>query len=282
MTNVGSIAEAGHRSAARRGRGISVGESEVHMRAWIRLVTLVGILASLVACTGPEAEVAQQDRAQGHYDIGLGALAENNFSKAISEFKLAVEENPRNARHHHGLGNAYLRNNQIDEAIAALRRAGELDPRLSDAFNDLGAAYMRKQMWDPAIDAFRRALANPNYLNPERAYLNLGNIYFIRGQLDQAAEEFRRLLDLFPQLADGHFFLGRTLLAQGKLAEARERIEQAIKHDGTVPTFHLDLGIVLLRSGQRAEARESFRRALDLNPAGPEAEQIRRYLRELN
>ena len=37
-----------------------------------------------------------------------------------------------------------------------------------------------------------------------------------------------------------------------------------------------------MRAGKRAEAKESFRRALDLNPSGREAEEARRYLRELN
>lgn len=245
--------------------------------------TLLGlVMAILAACAGPEAEVARQDSAQLHFDIGLGALAENNLRKAISEFQLAVQADPRTARHHYALGNAYLRNNQTDQAILSLRKAVELDPRLSDALNDLGAAYMRQQMWDPAIDAFRRALANPQYMNPERAYLNLGIVYLRRREYDLALEEFRKHLDVVPQSPDGQFFLGRTLLAQGKLAEAQERLEQAIKLDGTIPVYYLELGVVLLRAGRRADARDSFKRALDLNPAGPDAEEARRYLRELN
>ena len=252
------------------------------MRLWARMAMAGLILAALAACTGPEAELAREQSAQSHYDIGLGALAENNLNKAINEFRIAVQENPRVARNHHALGYAHFQNGQHDEAIAALRRATEIDPRFSDAWNALGGAYTRKQMWDLAIDAFRKALANPQYLNPERAYLNLGNIYYIRGQYEQAAEEFRRLLDVVPQLPDGHFFLGRTLLAQGKLEEAKEKLEQAIKLEGTIPIFHFELGVTLLRMGRRTEARESFRKAVDINPAGPEAQEARRYLRELN
>lgn len=248
----------------------------------IRLATLAVLVGLLGACAGPEAELARQESAQTHYDIGLGALADNNLKKAISELQVAAREAPGVARHHHALGNAYLRNGQIDDAIASLRRAVELNPRLSDAHNDLGAAYIQKQQWDLSIDAFRKALANPQYINPERAFVNLGNIYYVRGQYGLAAEEFGKLLDLFPQSADAHFFMGRTLIAQGKIAEAREQLEQAIKLEGSIPIFHLELGVALLRSGQRAAARESFRRALDLNPAGLEAEEARKYLRELN
>ncbi|MFI5339596.1 MAG: tetratricopeptide repeat protein [Candidatus Methylomirabilales bacterium] len=252
------------------------------MTPWTRLAVLGLLVGALTACAGAEADRAQQQSARSHYDIGLGALAENNLPKAISELQIAAKEGPQNPRNHYALGNAYLRNRQFDEAIASLRQAVEMNPRLSDAYSDLGAAYVQKQQWDLAIDAFRKALANPQYANPERAYLNLGIIYYVRGQHDRAAEEFSKLLDLFPQSADGHFFLGRTLLAQNKLAEAREQLGQAIKLEAGVPIYHLELGVALLRSGQRDAARQSFRRALDLNPLGPEAEQARQYLRQLN
>jgi type IV pilus assembly protein PilF len=252
------------------------------MTPWMRLVVLGSLVGALAACSGPEAELAQQASARTHYDIGLGALAEHKIAKAISELQTAVKEDPGNPRNHNALGYAYLQNRQIDDAITSLRRAIELNQRLSDAYNNLGAAYVQKQQWDLAIDAFRKALANPQYANPERAYLNLGNIYYIQKQYDRAAEEFRKLLDLFPQSGDAHFFLGRTLLAQDKVAEAREQLVQAVKLEAGVPIYHLELGVAFLRSGQREAARQSFRRALDLNPVGPEAERARQYLRQLN
>lgn len=252
------------------------------MTALARVGAVGAVVMLLAACAGPEAEIAREESAQSHYDIGLGALAENNLPKAINELRVAVQENPRLARHHHALGNAYLRNGQFDEAVASFRRATEIDPRLSDAWNDLGAVYIQKQQWDLAIEAFRRALANPQYLSPERAYLNLGNVHYFRKQYDLAAQQFRKLLDILPQSPDGHFFLGRTLLAQGKYAEAREELEQAVRLDGTVAIFHLELGIALMREGRRNEARESFRRTLSLSPASPEADVARRHLRELN
>jgi type IV pilus biogenesis/stability protein PilW len=252
------------------------------MTPWIRMAILGLAAGALTACATPEAELAKQESAQTHYTVGIGALADGNLRKAISELQTAVEEDPRNARHHHALGNAYLRNKQIDEAMASFRQAVELNPSMSDAYNDLGVAYMQRQQWELAIGAFRKALANPQYANPERSYMNLGIIYHLRGQYDRAADEFNKWLDVYPQSADAHFFLGRTLLAQGKLADARDHLDQAVKLEGTVPIFHLELGVARLRSGQRAAARESFRRVVELNPNSPEAEQARRYLRELN
>lgn len=252
------------------------------MRRRAGRLVLGAALAFLAACAGPQAEVEKQETAQAAYDIGLGALVEGNLPKAIGELQRAVENAPQNPRYHHALGNAYLRAGETDKAIAAFRRAVELDPRFSDALNDLGAAYTRRQQWDLAIDAFRKAVANPRYLNPERAYINLGNTYMIQGRYGMAAEEFRRVVDVTPQSPDGYFFLGRALLAQGKAAEAREQLDKAIKIDGTIAIFHLDMGIAQAQLGDKTRAREHLRRAIDLAPAAPEAAEARRRLQELN
>jgi Tfp pilus assembly protein PilF len=232
------------------------------------------LLATILvgACAAQMSESEKQEASQPHYDIGLGALAENNTSKAIAELKEAVVISPNNPRYQHALGNAYLRANQPEQAVQAFRIAVELDSRFSDAYNDLGAAYLRQQQWDSAIDAFRKALANPRYLNPERAYMNLGNLYMMQRQYLLAAEQFRKVVDVLPQSPDGYFLLGRALAEQGK----------AIKLDGSIAIFHLEMGIVQIREGDKAGAQESLRRAIELSPSGPEATEARRRLQGLN
>ena len=173
-----------------------------------RMLLLATILVG--ACAAQMSESEKQEASQPHYDIGLGALAENNMSKAIAELKEAVEISPKNPRYRHALGNAYLRANQPEQALQAFRIAVELDPSFSDAYNELGAAYLRLQQWDSAIDAFRKALANPRYLNPERAYMNLGNVYMMQRQYVLAAEQFKRVADVLPHSPDGCFLLGRA------------------------------------------------------------------------
>jgi Tfp pilus assembly protein PilF len=78
------------------------------MNSWAKLAIAGGMTALVAACSGPEAETARQEAAQPHYEIGLGALANNNLSKAISELRIAAQEDPANPRNHYALGNAYL------------------------------------------------------------------------------------------------------------------------------------------------------------------------------
>jgi hypothetical protein len=53
------------------------------MNGRIKLLILGGMLGALAACATPESQRAELDAAQGHYDVGVGALAENNVGKAI-------------------------------------------------------------------------------------------------------------------------------------------------------------------------------------------------------
>ena len=255
--------------------------SEDGMSVWRTLTVATVILLSLNACAGPEAQRQREDSAQSQFDIGIGALAEDKLPKAVASFEGAIRDDPSNARYHYALGNALLRMQKFEDAIPPLRRAVELNPRLSDAYNDLAACYIQQQKWDQAIEALRRALGNPQYLTPDRAYLNLGNVYFARGQYNMAEEQFRKVVDILPQLPDGYFFLGRTLMAEGLVAEAREQFERAVKLDGTISVFQYELGMALLKEGRKTEARDTLRRAVELNPVGPEAEKARLALRDL-
>jgi len=255
--------------------------SEDGMSLWRTLTVAAVMLVGLGACAGPEAQREREDAALSQYDIGIGALAEGKLPKAVASFEGAIRDDPSNARYHYALGNALLRMGKIEDAVAPLRRAVELNPRLSDAYNDLAACYIQQQKWDQAIEALRRALSNPQYLTPDRAYMNLGNVYFSRGQYDLAEEQFRKVVDIVPQLPDGFFFLGRTLMAKGRVADAREQFERAVKLDGTIPVFQYELGMALLKEGRKAEARDTLRRAVELNPMGPEADRARQALRDL-
>jgi Flp pilus assembly protein TadD len=56
---------------------------------------------------------------------------------------------------------------------------------------------------------------------------------------------------------------------------------KAVRLRETVPIFHLELGVAHMRLGEKANAITEFRRVVELGPAGPEANEARRYLNQL-
>jgi tetratricopeptide (TPR) repeat protein len=109
-------------------------------------------------------------------------------------------------------------------------------------------------------DTVAQAPGNP------RAHLNLGQVLFKAGRLEEAAGSFGTALRLKPGYAEAHYNLG---LAQGRLGRTPEAIGQFEAVLRLVPdhaSAHNDLGIALAQTGRLAEAEAHFATALRHRP----------------
>jgi tetratricopeptide (TPR) repeat protein len=93
-----------------------------------------------------------------HYGLGRLFVAENNWQKALLEFKRALATKP-SPEAHYALGCLYYQLNRDSLAIRHLRKATELDGSYSEAFYLLGLLYQRSEQELPARDAFEKAAA---------------------------------------------------------------------------------------------------------------------------
>lgn len=99
----------------------------------------------------------------------------------------------------YNLGNAYARLGESEAAINAYRQAIEQrNGNYSRAYNNLGVVLLREGRWDEAYDALIAALKIESFRYAEASY-NLGRVYAARGQVDLAAREWRRTLQLDPK-----------------------------------------------------------------------------------
>lgn len=101
--------------------------------------------------------------------------------------------------------------------------------------------------------------------------LNLGTELQAEGRLDEAVEQYRRVLALTPDDALAHSNLGTALAAQGRLDEAVDHYERALALAPGDADAHSNLGNALLSLGRAGEGVASLRRALDLDPGSAEA-----------
>jgi len=86
------------------------------------------------------------------------------------------------------------------KALAAYREADELDPDNADGWNQLGHLLKRRGDLDNAAEAYERVLSLGNSVDDQViisiATGNLGIIYSIRGDLDAAEDMYRKSLTL--------------------------------------------------------------------------------------
>ena len=97
------------------------------------------------------------------------------------------------------------------------------------------------------------------------AHLALGFVGFTRRHTDEAVEEFRRALDLNPNFAAAHGFLGCALAFDGRSGQAIAHIEQAIRmspHDPQNALLNAALAAAHYQAGRYAEAIGFGRKAI--------------------
>ena len=97
-------------------------------------------------------------------------------------------------------------------------------------------------------------------------HYGLGDVYFERGEVNEALAEFRAALYLRPGSPYAHNDIGLVLTKMGQLDEAVDHLNAAIQILPKHPTAHYSLGNALLQKGQTDDAIKEFERQLALQP----------------
>ncbi len=97
----------------------------------------------------------------------------------------------------------------------------------------------------------------------------IGGMLEREGKLDEAANNFRKALDLYPNMAmawSEWFELGNIAASKGNFAEALEDCERALVLEPKKPSVLVGIGRVLMKMNRHPEAEEKIRAALALQP----------------
>src|ERR1700693_5774844 len=92
--------------------------------------------------------------------------------------------------------------------------------------------------------------------------LDLGRKYYQAGDLKQAEQVFRRVVQAEPKLAEGWFLLATTCHDQDKTGEAITCYQQAVKLKKDHAATHYQLGNALFAQKRFAEAAASYQQAI--------------------
>ena len=106
----------------------------------------------------------------------------------------------------------------------------------------------------------------PDWATP---HLSLGNLYFRRGQLDQAKAELEQALTLMPDLAEAYNSLGLFYAVRGDQAAAIEAFRQTLALEPGQATVESNLAFSLQLIGQRDEAVRHYALARLLDAPRP-------------
>jgi TolB-like protein/DNA-binding winged helix-turn-helix (wHTH) protein len=175
----------------------------------------------------PSYALAWVGLSRAHYwqaDAGIVPIGEGQ-RLAREAVERALVLNPNLAGAHAQMGRL---KRQVDfdwvGANASIERAIALEPGNSEYVKQAAASAGYLGRFDQALRLARRAVG----LDPLDAgsWENLGEIEFFNGQLDEAAADCKKALELNPDVLPGSFYLIQIYIMQGRLQDALPEIER--------------------------------------------------------
>jgi tetratricopeptide (TPR) repeat protein len=82
----------------------------------------------------------------------------------------------------------------------------------------------------------------------------------------EAEQRLRQAVQMEPDAALAHFYLGLTLLRTGRAPEAEQYLRTAISLNSSIDNFHWALGLARQLQGDAAGAQHEYQVELQLHP----------------
>jgi protein O-mannosyl-transferase len=203
-----------------------------------------------------------------HVEYGMFKWAEGDHAGADREWHLALRYKPDSVEAMADLGFAKLEEKRYTEAIPYLQKAIELKPRFATPYVYLAEIHAAQDDPHAAEAEFLRALeihpTNTEALNA------LGKFYLDQGRLDEAAQQFRASIEIYPELSSWSA-LGKIYNTLGVSDKAEEAWKQVLEIERFSPEAHRSLGQIYLSRQQWKAAEGEFQACLLMNPADPVA-----------
>jgi tetratricopeptide (TPR) repeat protein len=237
---------------------------------------LPGAIARLIELDHDQAEnllpyLPSAGSAAKHYLAGLAALQVKDAAAAITSLEQARSAAPQFAAGQNALGWAYwLRylssgeEAQLQQSIATLETATQLAPRWWRPVFNLGDIYRLTGQNDNAIAAFDAALE----LDPANPLVCRRMADVLRAEKRQEeAEQFLRVaIDAYPDYFEAHRLLALYFYRIGEGERAAQHMETTLTYAPDYAFAHNVLGAIYQERGDFVNARKMFDRAFRLLP----------------
>ena len=163
----------------------------------------------------PQTAAKAPDRAAAYYHYGLAHMYEEMVamygrseyvSKAIEEYRLAIEADPSSEFLNAGLAELYAKTGRIRDAVEEAQEIIKRDPNNLEAHKLLGRIYVR----------------------------SLGDVQSgaqSQDVLKKAIEQYEAIVKIEPKSSDNHLWLGRLYMANKDMLKAENEFKAAINLD---------------------------------------------------
>ncbi len=225
------------------------------------------------------------NRAEAYYHDGLAAIYEedaldqgrpDDVTRAIEEYKYALDDDPGSAELQNGLAELYFRAGRVREAQTTLAALLKSSPDNLPANKLMGRIYLRQlgeqdmssttgsdSVLKQAIAQFEKIVS----LEPTNVddHMVLGQLYTVNHQADKAESQFQTAESIEPDSEDVVLNLVRVYAQSGNLKEAAKVIEN-VPVDSRTPKMEFALGAAYQQMKDSKDAITAYQQANQMDP----------------
>jgi tetratricopeptide (TPR) repeat protein len=152
------------------------------------------------------------------YELGRRSYERGDVGDALAQFGRLLRTRSGFADVHYMVGTLHERRDELDSAMQSLREALRINPSSTEALVALASLYERQGDFERSREIAERARATAR--SPEGALdpttrgklanlqAQLGDAYREVGDLAEAVEQWKTVLDRDPERADARMYLG--------------------------------------------------------------------------
>jgi len=237
----------------------------------------------------PSATQKAPDRAAAYYHFGLAHMYEDmatNYgrpeyaTRAIEEYKLALDADPSSKYLNSGLAELYLRTGRVRDAVLAAQEILKTEPNNLDAHKLLGRVYLQSlgnvQNGGPSEKVLQLAIAEYSKIvelqgNDIESRLLLGQLYTLAHDTPHAEEQFKAAQRIDPSSEDVVLNLARLYSDSGDMTHAIT-VLNAVPADDRTAKMDYALGMSYDQLKENKNAIDAYSKAFDMEPDNLDAE----------
>ena len=166
----------------------------------MKYILLIATVLSLSACQSDASKRLDEDatkRAHLHYQLGLDALHKGTVPKAFEELYISDEIKPNQPDTLDAIAYAWRLRGDNKKAEQFYKKAIKADAG-SSTYNNYGSLLNELGKYDDAIKNLTIALEDPRYRNQSLVFVNLGDAYVGKSNLEEAVKAYRKAKLLSP------------------------------------------------------------------------------------
>jgi tetratricopeptide (TPR) repeat protein len=239
------------------------------------------------AAGAPSAQ--KTDRSAAYYHFGLAHMYEDmatNYgrpeyaTRAIEEYKLALDADPGSKYLNSGLAELYLRTGRVRDAVLAAQEILKTEPNNLDAHKLLGRVYLQSlgnvQNGGPSEKVLQLAIGEYTKIvelqsNDIESRLLLGQLYTLAHDTPHAEEQFKAAQHIDPNSEDVVLNLARLYSDSGDMTRAIQ-VLNAVPADDRTAKMDYALGMSYDQLKENKNAIDAYGKAFDMEPDNLDAE----------